>query len=296
MISEQLSWHTLQWRSLWDAYQHQRLPHALLFIGESGLGKKQFAEKLSAAILCRTPSVDGKACGECRGCQLMQAKTHPDFLMVEPEKTGQMIKIEQIREVLELTSSTSMQSGYRIIIIHPASAMNVYAVNALLKTLEEPPAKTLFILINDTLRLPATILSRCQKVFFQKPKTIKTIDLLDQETLELRRTFYENLLTLADDPLKMAALWHEKELTFILNLLLVWLKDILRLKLTNGKALLVNADFETQIKLFSEKIETKKLLTYLSQVEEVYRMISRGLNLNRQLVLEGLFLNIHLSS
>src|SRR5690349_8252481 len=126
--------HQRQWDLLMRAFQHHRLPHAVLLIGKSGIGKKYFAEQFAQHVLCNKHT----ACGECKSCRLIQADTHPDLIRIGPEESGQMIKIDQIRALIDIANTTSLLGGYRIILIHPASAMNHASANALLKTLEEP--------------------------------------------------------------------------------------------------------------------------------------------------------------
>src|SRR5258706_103017 len=99
-----LPWQTKQWQLLFAARQKNRLPHALLLVGAEGIGKKQFADNLSYSMLCKQPSAEGMACGECTACHLFQAKSHPDFYVIEPEQAGQMIKIDQIREMIKLVN------------------------------------------------------------------------------------------------------------------------------------------------------------------------------------------------
>src|SRR6185312_1535313 len=141
-----LPWQTPIWQSLLQRQARHCLPHALVFSGVDGMGKKEFARFFASYLLCMTPTTMGP-CGQCRSCHLQQAQSHPDLLWVEPEENSQIIKIDQVREVVDFVNGTAMLGGYRVIVISPASAMNMYAANALLKTLEEPTANTLFMLI-----------------------------------------------------------------------------------------------------------------------------------------------------
>src|SRR5579872_1556857 len=249
-----LPWQKTIWESLLVRKNQDRLPHALLFSGVDGVGKKELAQKFANYLLCHSPQKNG-ACTQCRACHLQQAKSHPDFMYVMPEEKAQFIKIDQIREVVSFVNSTAMLNGYRVIVIHPADAMNIYAANALLKTLEEPTPNTLLILIcHQGLRLPATITSRCQKINFSIPDremalawlhsevsntSAETLSLalnlsegaplqarnfLMNDMLALRRDLYDGLIQLSAktaDPLQFAAKWQDKDVKMILNLLLV---------------------------------------------------------------------------
>lgn len=311
------SWQMDQWQSLWRCHQQQRLPHAFLFTGISGIGKKHFAETFAAALLCRAPDNKGNVCGKCHACYLTNAKTHPDLIIVEPEKEAQFIKIDQIRQVIQLANETPQQGGYKIIIISPATTMNSAAANALLKTLEEPAARTLLILITDQSgRLPATIISRCQKIFFQKPSRAEALqwlvsnnisspelllnltedapfaakEFLENNTFNIRQDFYQGLVALAKkqaDPLQLAGKWHEQDMQLLLNLWLSWLQDGLRVRLVTA-APIMNTDYQDFFSTLT--LTPKKILQFLDKIQEGYAKIISSFNLNKQLVLEELLI------
>lgn len=166
-----------------------RLPHALLFVGPPGLGKRELAEALAARLLCQGPDAGGHACGHCSACQLRLSGNHPDFLHIVPEadaadadgdaaepgdagakKKSSQIRIEQIRDLQEALAVTGHQSSRRVAIVDPAEAMNPFTANALLKLLEEPPAGCIFLLVSSApRRLLPTIRSRCQQWAFARP-------------------------------------------------------------------------------------------------------------------------------
>ena len=126
----------------------EKFPHAVIFSGAEGVGKRLAAEICAAALLCENPT-DGKPCGHCEGCRLVAAKSHPDFYVVEAEatKTTRNIKIGQIREMQSETALRPINSARRVVIIDGAELMNNAAANCLLKTIEEPPSQTIFILL-----------------------------------------------------------------------------------------------------------------------------------------------------
>jgi DNA polymerase-3 subunit delta' len=168
-------WHAETWQKLIARQTQNRLPHALLLCGPEGLGKRAFADAFAMALLCQQPRSDGSACGTCRACHLLQAGSHPDLVRVNLElrddgKPRTEIIVEQIRRLSERLAMTPQFGGWQIALIDPADAMNVAASNALLKTLEEPTASTLIVLLADQpARLPATIRSRCQRLEFRMP-------------------------------------------------------------------------------------------------------------------------------
>ncbi len=142
-----------------------RLPHAYLFTGISGIGKKRTALALATAVNCTSPS-QGDACGNCPSCRRMARENSPDFLTIEPE--GRTIKIKQIRELNRSLAFAPVSSRYRVAVLERSEAMTGEAANAFLKTLEEPPTGNIFILTTtEPMDLLPTIVSRCQRVSFQ---------------------------------------------------------------------------------------------------------------------------------
>lgn len=163
----------------------ERLPHAILVHGRRGTGKLALAEHLAQTILCESAESAGVPCGACEGCRWFLAGSHPDFRRVEPEslarksesgeaeqtpseapargaKPSTEIKIEQIRALDGFLNLGSHRGRRRIALVHPAEDMNTSAANALLKSLEEPPAGAVFVLVSHRpARLPATVRSRC---------------------------------------------------------------------------------------------------------------------------------------
>lgn len=151
-----------------------RMSHALLVTGAPGLGKVELARTLALRLLCPQPQ-QGFACGQCRSCKLLAAGTHPDLLEETLELTDKgeprkEILIAQMRRLCDALMLTPQIANGQVALIHPADALNRNAANALLKTLEEPPAGRHLILIADRpMRLPATIRSRCQMLRVDPP-------------------------------------------------------------------------------------------------------------------------------
>ena len=165
-------WQFDQFEQLIGIFRQGRLPHALLLQGEPGLGKRHFAQALAQLILCESEqSADAmQPCGSCKACQLYAASTHPDALNVQLEEKATQIKVDQIRQLSQFLSQTSHRQGMQVVIIEPAESMNINAANALLKSLEEPTANTLIILITHAAdSLLATIRSRCQMIDVARP-------------------------------------------------------------------------------------------------------------------------------
>ena len=137
-------------------------PHALLFYGPEGIGKKQLALRFAKTFLCQKP--DEHPCGRCESCRLINLAehsfAHPDFILVEQEAPGKDLKIEQIKEMSRQAAFAPALSSHKVCVIDAADRMTVEAANSLLKLLEEPPPNWMFILVASRLeRLLPTILS-----------------------------------------------------------------------------------------------------------------------------------------
>ena len=163
---------------LGGAFSAGRLPHALLIHEAPGAGGEWVAGWLARMVLCASPAQ--APCERCGPCQRAAQGQHPDLAFVRPLEDSVQIRIEQVRELgLEL-ALTAHQGGYKVAILSPADSMNRFAANALLKTLEEPPQGTLLILVaSQPSRLPATILSRCQRVRVRAPQRAQAIAWLE---------------------------------------------------------------------------------------------------------------------
>ena len=179
---ENISWHTSQWQQIAQFLAQDRFPHALLFEGMQGVGKSHFAFQLAQMLLCQGEPSDSGICQSCASCKWFRSGTHPDFVMLEPEEGKKQISIDSVRENSQKVFKTSHQNGYRILVIQPADAMTVAAANSLLKTLEEPPAQTLLILITDKpARLLPTIRSRATRLKFALPEPKQALSWLKEQ-------------------------------------------------------------------------------------------------------------------
>lgn len=184
----------------WELLQSQRgrLPHALLLIGQRGLGKFALALAFAKALLCEQPHQRGLACDRCLACNWFDQGNHPDFRLLQPQasieeadteeakkKASQQITIDQVRGLDDFLNVGAHRAGLKIVVVNPAEAMNRNTANALLKTLEEPAPNTLFLMVsNEPLRLLPTIRSRCQVVPVNIPPSAVAAAALTADGLE----------------------------------------------------------------------------------------------------------------
>lgn len=316
LIREPLPWHAGIWRQLIAMDERGRMPHALLFSGPHGLGKQQLADALVARTLCANPGLT--ACGECHSCSMLAAGYHPDLIRVAPEENKRQIRIDAIREVNRAVSQTAQQGGYRVIVISPAEAMNVAAANALLKCLEEPGEKTLFILLADVpSRVLPTIRSRCQhwslaKVPFDAceqwlsealgqeedahfwwrvsgglPQLAATLATPEERALRHRiHDAFEQLVRGAE-PVSEAARLDRQAIDAILWYGIGWLEDLIRFGLSGNREALHNPDLEPLYRQAVKNARVQDWFKLLDYAREQRRLLSIGTNPNPQLVLEA---------
>lgn len=300
-----------------------RVAHAYLFAGPEGVGKETTAMSFARALLCSHP-VDGDACGTCRECRQVSGGNHPDFYLVEP--AGSSIKIEQVREIQRRVPYCPYQGGRKIFLIRQAEAMTAEAANCILKTLEEPPGDTVFILLSarPQVLLP-TILSRCQAIYFKAmsvPDLIRGLVNLKGVSEEEARLYaslsggsmgralsYASGSLMADrdganalagvlwhggplDALEMAekAAESKPKAVFTLDTLACWYRDLMVWREAGEAGSFFNTDRVDIIKMEAARYDTGRILAIIEEIESTKRKIE--VNANTRLALETLFLRL----
>ena len=182
-------WLEPQWQK-WQQLQN-RLGHAYLLSGAKGIGLESFVELAAQTIFCETRN----ACGHCSGCHLLATRQHPDFYHLTVLEDKKEISVEQVRGLIGKLNETAHQGGFKIAWVECPERLNKSAFNAILKSLEEPAEQTLFMLTtHQAASLPATIISRCQKLSFAAP------------TLDVAQDWLQHALPQADQALLTRAL------------------------------------------------------------------------------------------
>ena len=331
MSIDLLPWHDKPLRELLG--RRDRLPHALLLYGRQGIGKVQFARALSQSLLCES-SEHGVACGACSACGWFSQGNHPDFRELMPEalsadetdadlpadadakekKKSKEIKVEQIRNIADFMTLTTHRDGFRVLLIHPAETLNANAANSLLKTLEEPPPRTLIVLVTDQIgRLIATIKSRCQRIMVPAPDEATAVAWLlsqgvadaevalgqaggaplyavtfaDPEYQSQRKAFLQALVATDADHLATAQALEKSDLVNVITWLQTWVSDLALARLSGEVR--HHRDQKNAIGRIASKVDLPALFRFESQLRQARRSIHHPLN--ARLLLEQLLIS-----
>src|SRR2546421_151337 len=153
-------------RTLKNALSSGRLAHAYLFTGPRGTGKTTTARLLAKAVNCLAPAIEDRPCNACEACRSVNEARAVDLIEIDAASNNSVEDVRDLRERVNFAPAVFRRKFYIIDEVH---MMSQSAFNALLKTLEEPPAHTIFVLATtDPQKLPATVLSRCQRFDFRR--------------------------------------------------------------------------------------------------------------------------------
>lgn len=321
-MSSVYPWQQPLWAQLSAYLEQGRIPQALLITGAAGVGKGRLAEVFARALLCHQPSA-AQACGQCRGCKLMSAGTHPDFISVEPDEAGKAIGIDKIRQLIGKLALKPQYDAYRVVVISPADQLNTASANAFLKCLEEPTERTVIVLLTDKpSRLPATIRSRCQLLVCPQPDLeicsrwlrqqgieqqqaglllhlaqgapLLAKQFAEQGMLEARQACFQAWLQVGEGRqslLAVAEQWqkpNQPELGLILSWMLSWVADIAKAGLSPDANHLQNQDVKNSLQALAQRLELKRVYQFYDELLQAQAQLAT--QINKQLLLEQLLI------
>ena len=321
-LSSHITGHATQLATLTQALEQDRLHHAYVFIGPEGIGKRTLAFCLTKAIHCAESAHD--FCGACASCVKIENRNHPDVRLIERLAGKKDISIEQVRALEKELNYRAFSGQKKIAIIDPAASMNFSAQNALLKTLEEPPAGSMLILIaTNAGGLLPTLLSRCLRLTFtplteadvtrhlverkrmsaERAKLLASISLgslgraLSPEMDEVgqKRAAWVDALAAARVSGGWASFAEElakdrAETLQFLDWLAEWYRDVLVYQATQGSGEVSNRDLLEKLQGQAADLSVGKALRLRSRALAASARIRR--NVNRRLALENLLAKI----
>jgi DNA polymerase-3 subunit delta' len=310
--------------SLKRVVQEDQVANGYIFCGAKGSGKSLAAAVFASALNCRSEE-HGKPCGHCTSCRKFDSGNHPNIEIIKP--TGASIKIKQIREIIAKVAKKPFESGYKIVILQEADKMTQDAQDAFLKTLEEPPANTIFILLvqNHNSLLP-TVVSRCQVFYMRNVSTQqiesyllenynydkeqihfaavsangiigRAIEMLNNKELQDLRRLYVSLVnkisssSYAELSAAAGELTESRETAErLLDFMLSWYRDILISKQDCDKQVLVNSDNADIIMRQGEKLDENKLNRIIDVIKRTISYINH--NVGTKNSIDSMLLNI----
>lgn len=278
----------LAFRILSGAFKKERVASAYLFYGPEGSGKKLAALQFAKTLICKNAG-----CENCIDCKRIESMSHPDLFFLgagadkkTPEKEKNSIGIDEIRELQRNVCLKSFESDFKVCVIDQCERMTENASNSFLKLLEEPPEKTIFILISASIQaLPLTIISRCQPVRFFKPtkKNYKQ-EVLEKEFSDFRSDGFECVLRQMKEKVE-----GRNEAVEFMDFLLLLYREVLFAKELDCE----NMDFpeyKDDLMFFFQGIEKKRIIESIDRIFQTRRMIYK--NANQKLVLDALFMKL----
>lgn len=311
-------WHQSYWQHLTAYVKQQRIPQALLINGVAGLGKQQLAEQFAQYLICTNRQAE-MHCGHCVSCKLFIAGTHPDYSLIQPEEPGKAIGVDLIRQLIGKLVLKPQYSAYRVVIIAPAEQMNINSANAFLKCLEEPPERTVFVLLTEhSQALPATIRSRCQKLLIRPPDIeiaklwlqtqgvseqqllllrlaqgapVKALSYVQDKILEQRDSCFDEWQKVSVAkacPVQVAEKWHKLPATQLIQWLISWTEDIIKCHFQVDKSQLLNSDVEKHLRTLAKRLDLNRLFDFYSLLLKDTNRINK--QLNKQLLFEELLI------
>lgn len=323
MPSAVYPWQQAVWRHLLGYLELQRIPQAVLLSGLSGIGKRRLAEVYAQALMCHAPLSDYAACGQCQSCKLFEARTHPDFLLLEPEEPGKAIGIDKIRQLISKLALKPQFDKHRVVIISPADSLNNASANAFLKCLEEPTARTCLLLLSEKpSRLPATIRSRCQMLSCEAPERniaeawlkqqgiaenyavllslsqgapLLAAEYARQNFIDVRRECFDIWLQIAENKQNLVAVaerWQKPdglELSVLLTWMIGWVADIIKSAFQIDPGQLLNPDMKKPLQAFAKRLELKAVYRFYDSLLIARAQLSTPIN--KQLLLEQVLIS-----
>ena len=305
-------WHDIPWKLLKGYVFAERIPQALLVSGPTGLGKIQLVSLFAHLLLCEFRNEkEGLPCGICRSCSLFYSGTHPDFLEIKPESEDKDISIDQIRWLLSKLSITVHYQQYRIIVVEQADQMNRSAANSFLKALEEPPSRTVIILITNQLSLiPTTVKSRCQSIVVKAPtlnqgqawlkgnQITGDLSLLLQlsskapllaktyarnDAITIRMQLFEKLILLRTKKLSVVVVADfccDNSQFDLVTWMISWFVDLMKITQTSSKVGVVNIDLYESLKTLTRDLDLHQLYDLYMAALKLRIQLKQSINKN----------------
>lgn len=310
-----------------------KVSHAYLFVGPSGIGKSLVAREFARALNCQSPRepkssmplLSDVACGECQSCRKMDSQNHPDFRVIAPD--GMSIKIDQVREMQSEIGYQPYEGKWKVFVIDEADKMTEPAQNSLLKVVEEPPSRSVIILLSATAgELLDTVVSRCQQVRFKRIPTAEVEEFLigsytvdrrvartlaalsdgilgravslatDESAAKLRHRAVDILLRLSEMDVvgllleASSAPPDRKEAIKYVESLMAVARDVFVAGLSQDEELFQNLDMAAEIRRAAQRYSPRKAMAFLEILDRARRDLEGNASVG--LAIDAMFLDL----
>ncbi|KTD82300.1 DNA polymerase III subunit delta' [Legionella waltersii] len=289
-----------QWQAIQNAFDKNRIPQAMLFVGSPHIPLEHYVKKVLYHLFCKLKTA--QPCLTCIDCKMIEDCEHPDMEWVKPEKTGSAIKIDQIRSLQSSVYLSPQRSTHKVIVIDGAETMNESSSNALLKILEEPSEKTIFILLSKQIgSLLPTIVSRCQLTQFSNSKEWSAEQLLDASQytdvdktilMENAEQILEGLIRLLQceiHPCQLVSEWSQYDLANFLWFLYLIYSQLQYMYLFKVE---YNGFACEQINRLFVLLNPLVVFEQIDKINSINKKLSHNINMNHTLVMEEILFSI----
>lgn len=297
--------------------------HAYIFEGVKGIGKKIFTLEVAKGLLCSSLP-NGIFCNQCQSCHFFNEENHPDFHIIEPEEEKKQISINQIRNLQDPLNESAFLGGSKVFVISPAEMMTREAFDAILKSLEEPPNNSFFLLVSHRCQsLPLTVKSRCSQItlnqpnkeeikawlkeqfgnssnldlalLFSKGKPLTAAEMLNSDIGNLRENFIKEiseLIKTGNNLIELSESWSKDRDEMLLKV--EWMSDLLMDCLRHNFLSENNLTYEDSDAIsvyLADKIDSDEFFYLLDKTNTFWSLFNSGTNLRTDYQLQALFVD-----
>ena len=292
--------HDRQWQWIYNALLNNRLPQGLLLTGPLDLGKALFSKQLAHFLLCKKPSKT-KPCGLCDACHQFAAGNHPDYFELGATEQSKSISIDDIRDLTISLQKSSHQQGFQIVVINPISALTHSASHALLKTLEEPLGKVVFLaVLSEPDQILLTLKSRLVPLPFDRfDDVIHLNDVNDEGVTSLALdvlNYVGKTMVLKQSALLLPTTWTKENAIDVIQIMYSICKDAIYLQTGLSIQNCMFSKYPEKIQYLARLLPMSSWYICLDQISQVLADAASATAFNQQYMLEMMMMSLQMQT